>query len=108
MKHVFKLVFALFMGIGVSLSLNSYASASQIETQTAPLSEYEEILNKLSKEYGVEFYINPEKKDYFYDRVKNMSIEEFEKKQREQYQEYLKQDLNDTNSKPNSYSFIYN
>ena len=47
--------------IGISLCIISNASAAnELDMQAPTLEDYEEVLEKLTKEFGVEFYISPE------------------------------------------------
>lgn len=48
--------------MSISLSLITCVSASENVNLEKSISPYQEVLNKLTNEFGVEFYINPEKK----------------------------------------------
>ncbi|MCS1394314.1 hypothetical protein [Lysinibacillus boronitolerans] len=62
MKKFVKLLFTSFLCLSISLSLITCVSASENVNLEKSISPYQEVLNKLTNEFGVEFYINPEKK----------------------------------------------
>ncbi|WP_409368745.1 hypothetical protein [Lysinibacillus sp. 38-6] len=101
MKNIAKLLFASFLCLSISLSLITYVSASENVNPEKFISPYQEVMDKLTNEYGVEFYINPEKMDHFYNNVRDMSPEELEKILREQYKDFLGNFYNDMDSNSN-------
>lgn len=102
MKKFVKLLFTSFLCLSISLSLITCVSASENVNLEKSISPYQEVLNKLTNEFGVEFYINPEKKEHFYNNVGDMSTDELEKLLREQYKEFLDNFYNDKLSNSDS------
>jgi hypothetical protein len=63
MIKIVKLLFTSFLCISISLSLITYVSASEVGKLEKFITPYQEVMDKLTDEFGVEFYINPEKMD---------------------------------------------
>jgi len=82
--------------LGISLSLITKVSATEPEKIDESINQYQEIMDKLTDEFGVEFYINPEKQEQFYSSVKDMTPNELEQMLRNQYQEFVNNYYNNT------------
>ena len=82
--------------MGISLSLITKVSATEPEKIDESINQYQEIMDKLTDEFGVEFYINPEKQEQFYSSVKDMTPNELEQMLRNQYQEFVNNYYNNT------------
>ncbi|MFJ5764333.1 hypothetical protein ACIP9C_03170 [Lysinibacillus sp. NPDC093210] len=101
MIKIVKLLFTSFLCISISLSLITNVSASEDGKLEKFITPYQEVLDKLTDEFAVEFYINPEKMDQFYNNVRDMSPEELENILREQYKKFLGDSYKDVNSNSN-------
>lgn len=101
MIKIVKLLFTSFLCISISLSLITNVSASEDGKLEKFITPYQDVLDKLTEEFGVEFYINREKMDQFYNNVRDMSPEELENILREQYNKFLGDSYKDMNSNSN-------
>lgn len=88
MKSI-KVFFVTVLVLVFSFGPITSSYASEIKTLDKSVDPYQEVMDKLTDEFGVSFYVSPEKKEYFYDSVKDMNAKEFEEMLRSQYQEFM-------------------
>ena len=64
-EKICKVIIYILLCLSISLSLITCVSASENVNLEKSISPYQEVLNKLTNEFGVEFYNNPEKRNTF-------------------------------------------
>lgn len=55
------------------------------------LAPYQEVIDRVNEDFDYTFFIKEDKKQSFYDAYKDMPLDEFEAKLREDYEEILRQ-----------------
>ncbi|MCM3318004.1 hypothetical protein M3603_15405 [Rummeliibacillus stabekisii] len=83
-----KLLIVSLLGLCIYLSASNNASATGVETFEDSIRPYEKVMEKLTNEYGIVFYVSEEKKEHFYNSIKDMSPSEFEEMLTNQYKEF--------------------